>query len=383
MKRKPTRHRREDIIEATLALLAEFPPGEVSTRDVADRVGISQPAIFKHFESRDALFSAVVESVTEELMSQTMHALREESGVAAIRLLCEQLLRFAASRPGLPRLLVFDVSQMVEVTFHRQLRTLVSSQRSTIQLLLEQEVMAQTLPTLNTKDAAFSLVALLQGTLLSWLHDGRRGHPLELALGGIEQWFSAVHAGVPALRRTDAPATSPQGEGIALHQLDLRPALAKGEHPLSLIIEALAATHAQGLLELLAPFEPRPLLSLLASRGAQVQVARVDERVAPALAPKSDASEESKRHLFRLWIQKGAETEFLDLHEAGDAEVVKQLCQRALCLAPGGALLAVTWSSAQRALELSLREKGLLFRTRRGVGGDTLWFVTRAEVPKG
>ena len=55
-----------------------------------------------------------------------------------------------------------------------------------------------------------------------------------------------------------------QGTVIAL---DVRPMIARGEEPLSMIMDAAARVAAGGTLELTAPFEPLPLYPVLAARG--------------------------------------------------------------------------------------------------------------------
>jgi uncharacterized protein (DUF2249 family) len=57
--------------------------------------------------------------------------------------------------------------------------------------------------------------------------------------------------------QTDAPVTV----------LDVRPLLAQGVEPFDAIMEAVSALPPGGSLELVAPFEPRPLYQVLARHG--------------------------------------------------------------------------------------------------------------------
>lgn len=52
--------------------------------------------------------------------------------------------------------------------------------------------------------------------------------------------------------------------------LDVRPTLARGAHPLVEVLAAADALAPQGVLELIAPFEPRPLMAKLRERGCEV-----------------------------------------------------------------------------------------------------------------
>jgi AcrR family transcriptional regulator len=58
-------HRKESIILATIDVIDEFGFRGLSTREVAKRVGISEPAIFKHFKTKGELILAVVEHFSQ------------------------------------------------------------------------------------------------------------------------------------------------------------------------------------------------------------------------------------------------------------------------------------------------------------------------------
>lgn len=60
------------------------------------------------------------------------------------------------------------------------------------------------------------------------------------------------------------PADVPED---AVHDLDVRPALARGEEPLAAILEHAGRVPAGHVLRLRAPFEPVPLYAVLAERG--------------------------------------------------------------------------------------------------------------------
>lgn len=60
-RRLPPEERRAQIVEAARALFAEDGLQQVSMRHIARRVGITQAAIYQHFEDKDAVLFAVAE----------------------------------------------------------------------------------------------------------------------------------------------------------------------------------------------------------------------------------------------------------------------------------------------------------------------------------
>ena len=59
--------------------------------------------------------------------------------------------------------------------------------------------------------------------------------------------------------------------------IDVRPVLARGEEPFTMIMEAASRVPPGGVLELTAPFEPVPLYAVLASQGFGHRTAALPE----------------------------------------------------------------------------------------------------------
>ena len=59
--------RKAQIVTQVLRLADEIGPDRLSTTDVARAVGLSQPAIFRHFPTKGALWLAVAEDIAARL----------------------------------------------------------------------------------------------------------------------------------------------------------------------------------------------------------------------------------------------------------------------------------------------------------------------------
>ncbi len=72
----------------------------VSTRDIAGRVGISQPALYAHFRSRDDLLAELCERAFNE-QAQRMRALPEDARTdrAALVCICRVYIDFGLEKP--------------------------------------------------------------------------------------------------------------------------------------------------------------------------------------------------------------------------------------------------------------------------------------------
>jgi AcrR family transcriptional regulator len=58
-RRKKSADRREEILDAASALYITYGPSKTTTRQIADAVGISQPSLYGHFPTKEALSQAL------------------------------------------------------------------------------------------------------------------------------------------------------------------------------------------------------------------------------------------------------------------------------------------------------------------------------------
>jgi AcrR family transcriptional regulator len=67
IRRMKTHDRREQILKVASDLFLERGPSNVSTRMIADAVGVSQPSLYAHFATKDALADALAERAFQAL----------------------------------------------------------------------------------------------------------------------------------------------------------------------------------------------------------------------------------------------------------------------------------------------------------------------------
>lgn len=284
IRREKTIVRRQQIIDSTLTLLAEVPLADLTTRRIARSLGLSQPALFRHFRSRDALLLAVLERARGDLGALLADILGgAPDPIARLGALAAGLLAYTQANPGLPRLLFADLGPSPGGAGIRDaLRGLVTMQRSFVAVLVADGQRAGALRAdLDPARAAALFVGLVQGAILQWelmdrtapladeagplarlWLDGARSHP------GAEN--AAMRHGRVESEQEDSKRISPGADCGSLQTLDARPSLARGIDPLDAILAAVAAAGPTGLVCVTAPFRPVPLLALLAERGHRV-----------------------------------------------------------------------------------------------------------------
>ena len=102
--------RRQHILE-TLAAELEASPGEkLSTARLAEVVGVSEAALYRHFASKAQMFEALIEFAEEAVFSRVNQVLERRANAAErVRDICLVVLGFAERNPGITRILVGDI----------------------------------------------------------------------------------------------------------------------------------------------------------------------------------------------------------------------------------------------------------------------------------
>jgi AcrR family transcriptional regulator len=176
MARKSAQQRRTEIVEATLELADELGPDRFSIEQVARRVGLTQPAIFKHFSTKQMLWNAVGAFVGARLDSTWKKALAESTDPAAqLRALVRAQLRLIRSLPAIPALLFSRELQAGDQGLKRTFLGFMRRFHGVLAEVLASGVQqGQLRAGLDTGRAAYVLIALVQGVAMRWSLSGRR-----------------------------------------------------------------------------------------------------------------------------------------------------------------------------------------------------------------
>lgn len=257
-------------MRAALELLGQVSVDRLTTRLVAAAVGVSQPALFKHFVNRDAMLEAVMEHVRMALEESVIGVFAKGGGGRELATgLVESLFRFADLNPGAPRLFFFDAATSGDgqlANLRGPLGLIVGRQTALMAELVRGEIAKGELPgEVDAKRAGELLVAMVQGELLRW-HLGAGARAMAgRAAGVVEFWWAGLRAGQPELEAADVRAK------VLLAELDVRPLLSSGGDPFSAVFEALGNLESNGTLVLTVPFRPVPLLAMVEHRGFRIQ----------------------------------------------------------------------------------------------------------------
>ena len=161
--------RKEQILDATLQIIAENGAKGVNTSEIARRVGIVPSALYRHFRDKDSL--------VESLLVRTRHQLTENANWVSkgsadplqklgrlFRLHVELLRR----NPGIPRLVFSDEVAFGSGKGQENLRAIVDAYARQVEAIArEGQDQGQIMKDLDPSVVAFAFVSLVQNVAIT------------------------------------------------------------------------------------------------------------------------------------------------------------------------------------------------------------------------
>ncbi|MDX9886956.1 TetR/AcrR family transcriptional regulator [Thauera sp.] len=185
----PAEERRSVTVETVLALAAEQNPSEITTAAIAERMHLTQGALFRHFPSKEALWTAVMEWVAERLMQRIERAVADAPGpLAALRSMFLAHAGFVVEHPGVPRMMFGELQRAEASAPKRMAQALIRRYGERVRALLAAGQAAGEVAADIDLDAATTLfIGTIQGLVMQSLLAGEperisREAPAVLAL---------------------------------------------------------------------------------------------------------------------------------------------------------------------------------------------------------
>lgn len=176
--RLPGAERRREVVAAVVELARDHGPDAITTQAIADRIGITHGALFRHFPDKAAMWAAVFEWVRLEL-GEVVDAAFAAGGepLAILERVFLAHVGFVARHPGVPRILFHELQRPADSEFHERVRMMVGAYRQRLCALLVLAKERGQLPaSLDEEAAAVLFIGTVQGLVVqSTLFHGEAG----------------------------------------------------------------------------------------------------------------------------------------------------------------------------------------------------------------
>ncbi|MCY3839959.1 MAG: nucleoid occlusion factor SlmA [Gammaproteobacteria bacterium] len=180
-------NRRDQILQAFAAMLETHPGSRITTAALAQHVGVSEAALYRHFPSKAKMIDGLIafaEAAIFDRIGQIVDEHRDpEPRCAAVLAL---LLAFCERNPGLARLFAGDALQGETDRLRQRMRQLYDRIETQLrQIIREAYITRPTAPPLSAAGAANLLLASAEGRISQFVRTEFKARPTD---GWTTQW---------------------------------------------------------------------------------------------------------------------------------------------------------------------------------------------------
>ncbi len=171
--RKSAPERKAEIVETAIRLAADIGPDRLTTEQLATEIGISQPAIFRHFPTKDAIWENVAERICK-LMGSRTSVDTDADPEALLRQMVSAQLNFIKTTPAVPAILFSRELHAQNETLRQIFANLMSERQKRLAKVFARGIESGVFRSdLDTDAAAYLVLTLIQGLAMRWSLENR------------------------------------------------------------------------------------------------------------------------------------------------------------------------------------------------------------------
>ena len=179
--------RRNQILQALAGILEQPLLAKTTTAYLAEKLNLSEAALYRHFASKAQMFEGLIEFIEETLFTRMNRIIEEQpQPLNQIESILTLLLAFAEKNPGMTRVLIGDAlvheNDRLQVRVNQVHDRIEATLRQAIRLRLTE---LNELPTPQPSIQANTLMCIIIGRWHQFAKTGFKRRPLE---GWDEQW---------------------------------------------------------------------------------------------------------------------------------------------------------------------------------------------------
>ncbi len=174
------KNRKQAILEALARELESRPGARITTAKLAEAVGVSEAALYRHFPSKARMFEGLISFAEDGIFSRINQILEEdrETRQRCARILY-LLLAFAERNPGIVRVLLGDALMGEHERLHDRVESFFGRLQTQLRQVLRESLMRDDVKLSVTPEAAAEmLVVYVEGRMRQFLRTRFQVSPL-------------------------------------------------------------------------------------------------------------------------------------------------------------------------------------------------------------
>ena len=179
--------RQHQVLQAVAKLITTQGMDKVTIKDIAEEIGVTEGAIYRHFASKREIFSFVVHHWEQNLLSAVLAAqLEEGSPLHRLERVFQAQLSEAQNYQALAFIIIVEAIAFEDIGLSSRVASILTDYLEGIQRILAQGIQDGSVrPDLNVDAAATTFFGLIQSTATLW---ALNGYNSPLAEQSSETW---------------------------------------------------------------------------------------------------------------------------------------------------------------------------------------------------
>lgn len=160
--------RQGEILDAALALAFEGGPARVTTVAIAERLGLTQPAIYRHFRSKADIWAAITDRLGAEVAANISEAEAEPGpALARLRRLMLGHLELIRRTPALPEIMLVRDPNSADAVVRLTMQTRMATfQKALLTFCTQAQAEGDLRADIDPRDMAALIAGVLQSLVL-------------------------------------------------------------------------------------------------------------------------------------------------------------------------------------------------------------------------
>lgn len=171
MTRKSTGERQQEIIQAAMEIISEEGVQGLTMIKLANRIGLTDAALYKHFNSKKEILMAMINEIGNTLNTFiTQQVSFYDDPLDKLKNILRLHLLYLEKNKGIPRILFSEDIHINDSDLKKRMYTMIKNYLDLIRGILYRAIQEKKVrPTLDIDATAIVFLGIIQGSIISWL----------------------------------------------------------------------------------------------------------------------------------------------------------------------------------------------------------------------
>jgi AcrR family transcriptional regulator len=168
-KRQSTSLRRKQIIDALRKLIIEYGSENVTVRRIAQQIGVSQGAIYRHFRSKHEILDFLIDYIEENLIGDIEKNDTQAHTLVILESILKNHISAIEQRKGVSFLVVAEIISLGDKRLNRKIYDVLNNYIDHIQNIITRGIQSKEIKTgIDPRMAATTFFGIIQGLVSLW-----------------------------------------------------------------------------------------------------------------------------------------------------------------------------------------------------------------------